>query len=120
MALHNESAVLGYKVLYKHEGQSTLKVLDKSRPTVKLLLPKDNSYVVLEIRSWGEGGDGPAHEIIVSRDSGTGMMVQNGSPSYLFGLPLHLLSLLVLLALISPAGLDTSCSGSFVMVVSSA
>ncbi|TWW62630.1 Contactin-2 Axonal glycoprotein TAG-1 [Takifugu flavidus] len=105
MALHNESAVLGYKVLYKHEGQSTLKVLDKSRPTVKLLLPKDNSYVVLEIRSWGEGGDGPAHEIIVSRDSGTGMMVQNGSPSYLFGLPLHLLSLLVLLALISPAGL---------------
>uniref|UniRef100_H2RMZ8 Contactin-3 n=1 Tax=Takifugu rubripes TaxID=31033 RepID=H2RMZ8_TAKRU len=96
MALHNESAVLGYKVLYKHEGQSTLKVLDKSRSTVKLLLPKDNSYVVLEIRSWGEGGDGPAHEIIVSRDSGTGMMVQNGSPSYLFGLPLHLLSLLVL------------------------
>uniref|UniRef100_A0A674NVD0 Contactin-3 n=1 Tax=Takifugu rubripes TaxID=31033 RepID=A0A674NVD0_TAKRU len=93
MALHNESAVLGYKVLYKHEGQSTLKVLDKSRSTVKLLLPKDNSYVVLEIRSWGEGGDGPAHEII------------NGSPSYLFGLPLHLLSLLVLLALISPAGL---------------
>uniref|UniRef100_A0A674NEY3 Contactin 2 n=1 Tax=Takifugu rubripes TaxID=31033 RepID=A0A674NEY3_TAKRU len=70
MALHNESAVLGYKVLYKHEGQSTLKVLDKSRSTVKLLLPKDNSYVVLEIRSWGEGGDGPAHEIIVSRDSG--------------------------------------------------
>lgn len=37
--------------------------------------------------------------------TGTGMMVQNGSPSYLFGLPLHLLSLLVLLALISPAGL---------------
>lgn len=33
-------------------------------------LPKDSGYVVLEIRSWGEGGDGPAHEIIVSRDSG--------------------------------------------------
>lgn len=58
------------QVLYKHEGQNTLKVLDKSKSTVKLLLPKDNSYVVLEIRSWGEGGDGPAHEIIVSRDSG--------------------------------------------------
>lgn len=37
--------------------------------------------------------------------TGTGMMVQNGSPSLLFGLPLHLLSLLVLLAVISPAGL---------------
>lgn len=91
-ALHNESAVLGYKVsvcdcvcvfpgpcpdpcsacqvLYKHEGQSTLKVLDRSRSSVQLLLPKDNSYVVLEVRSWGEGGDGPGHEIIVSRDSG--------------------------------------------------
>lgn len=37
---------------------------------MRLPLPKDNAYVVLEIRSWGEGGDGPAHEIIVSHDSG--------------------------------------------------
>uniref|UniRef100_A0A4W6E7W3 Contactin-2 n=1 Tax=Lates calcarifer TaxID=8187 RepID=A0A4W6E7W3_LATCA len=64
-AMHNESAVLGYKVLYKHEGQTALKVLDKAKTSVSLPLPKDNGYVVLEIRSWGEGGDGPAHEIIV-------------------------------------------------------
>ncbi|KAG7477733.1 hypothetical protein MATL_G00072750 [Megalops atlanticus] len=76
-ALKNESAVLGYKVLYKHEGQSALKVLEKGKTSISLPLPKDNSYVVLEIRSWGEGGDGAAHETIVSRDSGTGMMVQN-------------------------------------------
>ncbi|KAM6980111.1 contactin-2 [Aplochiton taeniatus] len=76
-AMHNESAVLGYKVLYKHEGQTALKVLDKGKTSVKLPLPKDNGYVVLEIRSWGDGGDGAAHETIVSRDSGTGMMVQN-------------------------------------------
>uniref|UniRef100_A0A8D3CMN0 Contactin 2 n=1 Tax=Scophthalmus maximus TaxID=52904 RepID=A0A8D3CMN0_SCOMX len=69
-AMHNESAVLGYKVLYKHEGQNSLKVLDKGKSSVSLPLPKDNGYVVLEIRSWGDGGDGPAHEIIVSRDSG--------------------------------------------------
>uniref|UniRef100_A0A8K9V9X4 Contactin 2 n=1 Tax=Oncorhynchus mykiss TaxID=8022 RepID=A0A8K9V9X4_ONCMY len=68
-ALGNESAVLGYKVLYKHEGQSALKVLDKGKTSVTLPLPKDNGYVVLEIRSWGEGGDGAAHETIVSRDS---------------------------------------------------
>lgn len=37
--------------------------------------------------------------------TGTGMMVQNGSLSLRLGLPLHLLSLLVLLALLSPAGL---------------
>uniref|UniRef100_A0A4W4G683 Contactin 2 n=1 Tax=Electrophorus electricus TaxID=8005 RepID=A0A4W4G683_ELEEL len=75
-SMDNESAVQGYKVLYKHEGQSALKVLDKGKTSVNLPLPKDNGYVFLEIRSWGEGGDGAAHEIIVSRDSGTGMMVQ--------------------------------------------
>lgn len=58
------------QVLYKHEGQTSLKVLDKSKSSVNLPLPKDNGYAVLEIRSWGEGGDGPAHEIIVSGDSG--------------------------------------------------
>ncbi|KAJ3601776.1 hypothetical protein NHX12_029540, partial [Muraenolepis orangiensis] len=68
-AMHNESAVLGYKVLYKHEGQASLKVVDKGKTSVKLPLPPDNAYVVLEIRSWGEGGDGAAHETIVSRDS---------------------------------------------------
>ncbi|KAM9444366.1 contactin-2 [Clarias gariepinus] len=78
-SMENESAVQGYKVLYKHEGQSALKVLDKGKTSITLPLPKDNGYVVLEIRSWGEGGDGAAHEIIVSRDSGTGMMVQKNS-----------------------------------------
>ncbi|KAJ8400200.1 hypothetical protein AAFF_G00398940 [Aldrovandia affinis] len=78
-ALKNESAVLGYKVLYKHEGQSAMKVLEKSQTSISLPLPKDNGYVVLEIRAWGEGGDGAAHETIVSRDSGTGMMVQNAA-----------------------------------------
>lgn len=76
-AKDNESAVLGYKVLYKHEGQSALKILENGHTSVRLPLPKDNGYVVLEVRTWGEGGDGAAQEIIVSRDSGTGMMVQN-------------------------------------------
>lgn len=58
------------QVLYKHEGQSALKILEKSKTSIRLPLPKDNAYVVLEIRSWGDGGDGAAHETIVSRDSG--------------------------------------------------
>uniref|UniRef100_A0AAY4CNS6 Contactin 2 n=1 Tax=Denticeps clupeoides TaxID=299321 RepID=A0AAY4CNS6_9TELE len=91
-AMDNESAVLGYKVLYKHEGQSALKVLDKGKTSVRLPLPKDNSYVVLEIRSWGEGGDGAAQEIIVSRDSGTGMMVQNEANLSSSSCPLLLLT----------------------------
>ncbi|XP_033938452.1 LOW QUALITY PROTEIN: contactin-2 [Pseudochaenichthys georgianus] len=105
-ALHNESAVLGYKVLYKHEGQTSLKVLDQSKTSVNLPLSEDDGgYVVLEIRSWGGGGDGPAHEIIVSRDSGTGMMVQNDAPPTLPRLPLLLLSGSVLLTLVSLSGL---------------
>uniref|UniRef100_A0AAZ3SCG6 Contactin 2 n=1 Tax=Oncorhynchus tshawytscha TaxID=74940 RepID=A0AAZ3SCG6_ONCTS len=74
--LDNESAVLGYKVLYKHEGQSALKVLDKGKTSVTLPLPKDNGYVVLEIRSWGEGGDGAAQETIVSRDSELPLLIR--------------------------------------------
>lgn len=104
-AMHNESTILGYKVLYKHEGQTALKVLDKAKSSVSLPLPKDNGYVVLEIRSWGEGGDGPAHEIIVSRDSGTGMMVQNGASFTPCGHPFHFLTGLVLLTLVSLSGL---------------
>ncbi|XP_041837223.1 contactin-2 [Melanotaenia boesemani] len=96
-AMHNESAVLGYKVLYKHEDQTALKFLEKTKTSVSLPLPKDNGYVVLEIRSWSEGGDGPAHEIIVSRDSGTGMMVQKDASSILTPQTLHLLSGLLLL-----------------------
>uniref|UniRef100_A0A8C2A9V0 Contactin 2 n=1 Tax=Cyprinus carpio TaxID=7962 RepID=A0A8C2A9V0_CYPCA len=64
-SMDNESTVLGYKVLYKHEGQSALKILDKSKNSVILPLPKDNGYVVLEVRSWGDGGDGAAHETIL-------------------------------------------------------
>ncbi|KAM6927298.1 contactin-2 [Xenentodon cancila] len=102
-ALHNESAVLGYKVLYKHEDQTTLKLLDKTKTSVSMQLPKDSSYVVLEIRSWGDGGDGPAYEIIVSQDSGTGMMVQKDSATTLSPPPLRLLGsvLLLKLALVS-------------------
>ncbi|XP_051958058.1 contactin-2-like [Xyrauchen texanus] len=81
-SLDNESAVLGYKVLYKHEGKSALKILEKGKTSISLPLPKDSDYVVLEIRSWGDGGDGAAHETIVSRDSGTGMMVQNTAATF--------------------------------------
>ncbi|XP_051803974.1 contactin-2 [Acanthochromis polyacanthus] len=104
-AMHNESAVLGYKVLYKHEDQAALKFLDKTKTSVNLPLPKDNGYVVLEIRSWGEGGDGPAHEIIVSRDSGTGMMVQKDSSSALSSHSVLLLAGWALLTVTSLSGL---------------
>ncbi|KAM8867926.1 LOW QUALITY PROTEIN: contactin-2 [Synchiropus picturatus] len=90
-AQQNESAVLGYKVLWKHEGQTALKILDKWKTSVKLPLPRDKDYVMLEVRSWGEGGDGPARELLVSGDTGTSMMLQNraSSPPLLWGLLLQ-------------------------------
>ncbi|XP_061582530.1 contactin-2 [Cololabis saira] len=93
-ALHNESAVLGYKVLYKHEDQTALKLLDRTRTSVMLPLPEDG-YAVLEVRTWGDGGDGPSYQVIVSRDSGTGMMVQKDSASKP-SLPLGFVSLMLL------------------------
>lgn len=67
-----------FQVLYKHEGHTALKVVDKTKTSVKLPLPEGDGYVVLEVRSWGEGGDGPAHEIIVSRDSGESLTEGEG------------------------------------------
>lgn len=105
VALHNESAVLGYKVLYKQEGQTLLKVLDKTKTSLSLPLPQDYGYVVLEIRSWGDGGDGPAHEIIVSQESGTGMMVQSGALSTLLVQRVQVFGSLALLTMILCLGL---------------
>ncbi|KAM4741647.1 contactin-2 [Anableps anableps] len=98
-AMHNESAVLGYKILYRHEDQTVMKFLDKTKTSVSLPLPKDYGYVVLEVRTWGEGGDGPAQEIIVSQDSGTGMMVQKDGSSTLCSSLLHVITGLVLFVL---------------------
>uniref|UniRef100_A0A8C2BEL6 Contactin-3 n=1 Tax=Cyprinus carpio TaxID=7962 RepID=A0A8C2BEL6_CYPCA len=73
-SMDNESAVLGYKVSDMLPPNTM-----KSKNSITLPLPKDSGYVVVEIRSWGDGGDGAAQEAIVSQDSGTGMMVQNSS-----------------------------------------
>uniref|UniRef100_A0AAR2LD54 Contactin 2 n=1 Tax=Pygocentrus nattereri TaxID=42514 RepID=A0AAR2LD54_PYGNA len=108
-SMDNESTVQGYKVLYKHEGQSALKVLDKGKTSVNLPLPKDNGYVVLEIRSWGEGGDGAAHEIIVSRDSGISVvMTRKNRVNVIIHFPFSCVSLIVSL-------IDTPLSYSFIL-----
>lgn len=59
-----------FQILYRHEDQTVMKFLDKSKTSVTLPLTKDYGYTLLEIRTWGEGGDGPSHEVIVSQDPG--------------------------------------------------
>ncbi|XP_015260563.1 PREDICTED: contactin-2-like [Cyprinodon variegatus] len=79
-----------------------MKVLDKTKTSLSLPLPKDYGYVVLQIRTCGEGGDGPPHEVIVSQDSGTGMMVQKDGGSTLDASHACISAGLVLLALTFP------------------
>uniref|UniRef100_A0A8C4RV69 Contactin-3 n=1 Tax=Erpetoichthys calabaricus TaxID=27687 RepID=A0A8C4RV69_ERPCA len=92
-AQKNESAVLGYKILYKQEGQAVLKVVEKGKNSIRLPLPRDDNFAVLEIRAWGEGGDGTPTEVIVSRDSESLICT---SPVFSFSvLPTYSLSLLI-------------------------
>ncbi|XP_067863881.1 contactin-2 [Heptranchias perlo] len=75
-AFENESTVDGYKVLYKNEDQSAIKIIETNKNSVQLPLPDDMSYLVV-IRASGEGGDGAAAKIRISKSSGTSMMVDN-------------------------------------------
>ncbi|XP_043932733.1 contactin-2 [Protopterus annectens] len=75
----NESAVQGYKVLHKQEGHAIPKLYTTTKNSIQLPLPDDNSYMAVEVRAVGEGGEGPPAEVIISKDAGTGMMVHNPS-----------------------------------------
>lgn len=75
-AFDNESTVDGYKVFYKPEDESSIKVTETSKNSVQLPFSEDLSYLVV-IRASGEGGDGAAAKIRISKNSGTSMMVDN-------------------------------------------
>ncbi|XP_038675989.1 contactin-2 isoform X2 [Scyliorhinus canicula] len=75
-AFENESAVEGYKVLYKAEDQSDIKVIETSKNSVQIPFTNDMSYLVM-IRASGEGGDGAATRFRISKSSGTSMMVNS-------------------------------------------
>ncbi|XP_072345077.1 contactin-5-like [Scyliorhinus torazame] len=53
----NESEVMGYKVLYRHEGDSESEVIETRDPSAVIPLGKDNVYII-EVRAVSEGGDG--------------------------------------------------------------
>ncbi|XP_059806228.1 contactin-2 [Hypanus sabinus] len=75
-AFENESTVDGYKVLYKPEDESSIKVTETNKNSVQLPFSEDLSYLVM-IRASGEGGDGAAAKIRISKGSGTSMMVND-------------------------------------------
>nr|AAI70294.1 Contactin/F3/F11 [Xenopus laevis] len=87
--LSNESAVNGYKVLYRQDGQRDGKLYSTRKHSVELPVPEEGVYVV-EVRAHSEGGDGAVGFITISGVA-TGIL-----PSVL-GVLLPILSLLMYL-----------------------
>ncbi|TWW61540.1 Contactin-4 Brain-derived immunoglobulin superfamily protein 2 [Takifugu flavidus] len=70
-ALENESEVTGYKVLYKKNRHSHPNVMETNTTSVELALPTDEDYII-QIKPFGEGGDGSSSkQITIPRIPGT-------------------------------------------------
>ncbi|XP_055985298.1 contactin-6-like [Sorex fumeus] len=61
--MENESAVLGYKILYRQNRQSKAHILETNNTSAELLVPVEEDYLV-EIRTVSDGGDGSSSEEI--------------------------------------------------------
>ncbi|XP_034296428.1 contactin-6-like isoform X4 [Pantherophis guttatus] len=59
----NESDVLGYKILYRQNQQSTTHILKTNITSAELLVPLEDDYLI-EIKAVSEGGDGSSSEEI--------------------------------------------------------
>ncbi|XP_078513119.1 contactin-5 [Lissotriton helveticus] len=57
--LANESEVMGYKIMFRQEGQSDSKVIETPKTSAVVLLPDVGVYII-EVRAFSEGGDGTA------------------------------------------------------------
>uniref|UniRef100_A0A8U7MU43 Contactin-1 n=1 Tax=Corvus moneduloides TaxID=1196302 RepID=A0A8U7MU43_CORMO len=64
-AMSNESAVEGYKVLYRPDGQHEGKLFSTGKHMIEVPVPSDGEYVV-EVRAHSEGGDGEVAQIKIS------------------------------------------------------
>ncbi|MEQ2254738.1 Contactin-4 [Ilyodon furcidens] len=62
-ALENESEVTGYKVLYKQNRHSRPSIMETNTTSVELALPTDEDYII-QIKPFGEGGDGSSSKQI--------------------------------------------------------
>ncbi|XP_063148906.1 contactin-6 [Candoia aspera] len=61
--MENESDVLGYKILYRQNGQSITYILTTNITSAELLVPFEGDYLI-EIRTVSDGGDGSSSEEI--------------------------------------------------------
>uniref|UniRef100_A0A8C6VDF9 Contactin 6 n=1 Tax=Naja naja TaxID=35670 RepID=A0A8C6VDF9_NAJNA len=61
--MENESDVLGYKILYRQNRQSTTHILKTNITSAELLVPLEDDYLI-EIKTVSDGGDGSSSEEI--------------------------------------------------------
>ncbi|KAM9312647.1 contactin-1 [Gastrophryne carolinensis] len=66
--LSNESAVSGYKILYRPNGQNHGKLISTGLHSVELPIPEEGEYIA-EIRAHSEGGDGAVAFITLTSDT---------------------------------------------------
>ncbi|XP_009997714.1 PREDICTED: contactin-5, partial [Chaetura pelagica] len=98
--LANESDVMGYKVLFRQEGQSNTQVIETQKTSAVVLLPDVGVYII-EVCAVSEGGDGTASpQIRVPSFSGGKV---TSAQSTLHMLPTSSSSVTLLLALIVPS-----------------
>ncbi|XP_024056843.1 contactin-1 [Terrapene carolina triunguis] len=67
--MSNESAVQGYKVLYRPDGQHEGTLYSTGTHSIELPVPRDGEYIV-EVRAHSEGGDGEVAQIKISGAAG--------------------------------------------------
>ncbi|NXB30145.1 CNTN5 protein, partial [Eulacestoma nigropectus] len=98
--LANESDVMGYKVLFRQEGQSNSQVIETQKTSAVVLLPDVGVYII-EVCAVSEGGDGTASpQIRVPSFSGGKV---TSAQSTLHVLSTSLSSVTLLLALMVPS-----------------
>ncbi|XP_038617776.1 contactin-5 isoform X2 [Tachyglossus aculeatus] len=98
--LANESEVMGYKVSFRHEGQSNSEVIETQKNQAVVLLPDVGVYII-EVRAFSEGGDGTSSSQIRVPSYSGGKITSAQSTLHTFSTSSS--SVTLLLALIVPS-----------------
>ncbi|KAM8999786.1 contactin-2 [Sarcophilus harrisii] len=96
----NESAVTGYKMLYRNDLHSAPILHLANKNWIEISVPEDSSHALVQIRATGPGGDGIPAEVHIVRNGGTSMMVENSAvclAPHLGAILSHSLAMLALL-----------------------
>uniref|UniRef100_A0A8C9MYZ9 Contactin 2 n=1 Tax=Serinus canaria TaxID=9135 RepID=A0A8C9MYZ9_SERCA len=71
VAKADESAVTGYKMLYRQDSHSAPTLYLASKSQIDIPIPEDFTHAFVQIRVTGPGGDGTPAEVHILRNSGT-------------------------------------------------